>query len=596
MVDRGCLTARSRSRSLLWLLWLLWLLSLVSLPAAAAQVTVQVHGIDGELAANARAFLSIAAKHKEDWSAARIQRLHRRAPGEIRAALKPFGYYGAQVRGRLREDDGHWIASYRVDRGPPTVVTHLELAAHGPGAELPAIQAALAASKLAAGRRLDHRDYKATKAALAAAAYDAGYLDAHFAAATIRIQARTAQAEIELVLETGERYYFGPVHFQQDILAADFVDRYLNFARGQPFSSEQLVALQLALSDSGYFSRVQVRAERDAVLRGPQVKPAPQLPITIITEPRKPRRYTASVGYGTDTGPRLGLGAEFRRLNRSGHRLRVDLRVSRIRQGLAVHYDIPIDDILRDSLSIGGNIAREIIGDVQTEQYVVSLSRSDGWVLGRRRFYIHLEREYFDLGPGGRDATLLFPGVGVTMRSADDLLRPRRGASLVLDVHGGSDALLSDTAFVQTTAEAAAVLPLGSRGRLLGRTRLGLTQAGNFLALPPSQRFYAGGSRSVRGYGYQEISPENAEGEQIGGKYLAEFSVEMEYLFYRQFGAALFFDAGDVTNSRAFHFKRGVGIGFRWLTPVGTLRVDFAHPLDDPDNDFRLHISLGPDL
>jgi len=139
-------------------------------------------------------------------------------------------------------------------------------------------------------------------------------------------------------------------------------------------------------------------------------------------------------------------------------------------------------------------------------------------------------------------------------------------------------------------------LPVTSKGRLLVRGQFGATGVNDFKDLPPSQRYFAGGDSSVRGYGYQSISPTNSDKEDIGGRYLATGSVEGNYFFYKKFGAALFADAGDAANTLNFDFKKSVGIGFRWGSPVGMVRLDLAHPLDDPDSSFRIHFSLGPDL
>jgi translocation and assembly module TamA len=114
--------------------------------------------------------------------------------------------------------------------------------------------------------------------------------------------------------------------------------------------------------------------------------------------------------------------------------------------------------------------------------------------------------------------------------------------------------------------------------------------------LPPSQRFFAGGDRSVRGYRYERLGPTDASGAVTGGRYLVTASVELDYLFFRNYGAAVFFDAGNAANHPWPDLKRSVGIGMRWLSPVGMLRIDIAHPLDDPDTDYRLHLSIGTDL
>ncbi|MEQ8798300.1 MAG: autotransporter assembly complex family protein [Salinisphaeraceae bacterium] len=565
-------------------------------PVRADEVSVTLEGIEGELADNARAFLTIDDKPTRERDEARVRRLHRLASGEIRQALQPFGYYQPEIEAKLTRADEQWRARYQVDPGPATKVTSLELDAVGEGADLPAVQEVLADSELGTGKQLDHRHYEATKSALLSAAYDAGYLDAGYRTATIRVQPEQAEAEIELVLDTGPRYYFGPIKIEQDILDPAFAQRYVPFESGTPFNAERLIDLQLALGDTDYFDQVQIEARRDELLDEPGIDPAPQVPVRVSTEPRKPRRYSASVGYGTDTGARLGLGAEFRRLNRRGHQLRTDLRLSEIKQSLSARYDIPIDNVLEDRLSFGATATQEEIGDVRTDQFRLSASREDGWAKGRRRLYLNLERESFDLGNGRRSSDLLYPGATLSLKQADDLLRPRQGISLSLDVHGGTEALVSATDFIQGHLTAALVVPIGDRARLLTRGELAGTQTSDFDALPPSQRFYAGGDRSVRGYGYQEIGPKNAAGENTGGQYLAIASIEAEYLFYQQFGAAVFFDAGDASPTTGFDLKRGVGMGFRWLSPIGTLRIDFAHPLDDPDSDFSFHFSLGPDL
>jgi translocation and assembly module TamA len=81
----------------------------------------------------------------------------------------------------------------------------------------------------------------------------------------------------------------------------------------------------------------------------------------------------------------------------------------------------------------------------------------------------------------------------------------------------------------------------------------------------------------------------------VGGEYLVLASAELEHLFYKDYGAALFVDAGDAFRDSP-DLKTGAGIGFRWRSPIGMIRLDLAHPFDDPDDSFRIHLSIGPDL
>ncbi|ROO25789.1 hypothetical protein SAHL_13790 [Salinisphaera orenii YIM 95161] len=587
-------------------------------PAFADTVNVRIEGLGDPLRANVRKSLSVAAEHEEPWSTRQIERLYRLAPNEIRNALAPYGYYNPEIDNTLTEPQGEtgaWRAAFDIEQGPPTKVTRLNLAVRGPGDEFPDVREALANTRLAEGGRLIHADYSATKSALYNAAYDAGYLDARFPEAAIRVNPEDNTAEIDLVLYTGERYYFGDVHIEQDILDDDFANRFVPIQPGDPFNAERLIDTQLILSDTDYFDKLEIQADRNAAERAAPVQNwfydllyPPQdplmsigqlrVPVNVEASPSKPQSYTISGGYGTDTGPRIGFGVRFRHLNRRGHQFRSDLRLSAVEQTLQAAYDIPIEDVAEDRLSFTANVSNQEFGDITSINYGIGAVRDTGWSLGRKRAYINLERESYDLGDGAgdRNATLLYPGYTLTLQKADDLLNTRKGVSASLDVHGASEALLSSVDFVQAKFTGNAVLPLTSRSRLLLRTEIGATEVDDFARLPPSQRFFAGGDRNVRGYGYQQISPENGDGENIGGRYLAVGSIEADYRVYKDYGVAAFFDMGDAANTTSFDFKRGVGIGFRWASPVGMIRLDLAHPLDDEDSDFRIHFSLGPDL
>ena len=134
----------------------------------------------------------------------------------------------------------------------------------------------------------------------------------------------------------------------------------------------------------------------------------------------------------------------------------------------------------------------------------------------------------------------------------------------------------------------------GADWRVLGRAEVGRLVADDYLAFPPSLRFYAGGDRSVRGYGYKDIG-QRVQGVNVGGRRLAVASLELERMFTPTWGAAVFVDAGDAYDTR-FEWHRGVGAGLRWRSPVGPVRVDLARGLDGPSAGLRLHITIGPDL
>lgn len=602
---------RRQQSGLLWLLLCLLLSPALALAAAEVPLRVEITGIEGRLLENVRAFLSILdpledeggvlgtvtetiglseEEDEEPLTEYRIRQLHEQAAEEIRMALRPFGYYDARVDASLEKIEGEWVATYRVDPGRPTRLSEVEIRVEGEGRNDPAIRTALQQIDLAKGQILSHPGYEQAKSLLVQTAYGAGYLDARLTRSEIRVLAERRSAEIHLVLETGEQYYFGDVDIRQDILDPDFVHRFVDIEPGDPFDTRALIDLQLALRDSAYFSTVELSADKDKAENQ-------RVPVMVRTEPTQPQKYRFSLGYGTDTGPRVGVGVLFRRVNRQGHQIRLDAQVSAIKTNASAQYKIPVGNVATDFVDFTAGIEQISLNDIESQQYAIGTSLNDGWYGGRRRLYLSLEREIYTFGDGpSQQSDLLIPGFVYTRTRADDLLFTREGYSLTTDVHGATERLLSDTTFAQGRVDLRAVYPLAERARLLLHLEYGATTVSDFSELPPSQRFFAGGSRSVRGYGYQKLAPENADGAIVGGRYLAVASVELDYLFYGNFGGAVFFDAGNAGNDPLPEPKLGVGIGFRYRSPIGMIRLDVAHPLDDPDKSYRIHISIGPDL
>ncbi len=578
-----------------------------SIAIAAETIRVDITGIKGDLLENVKAFLSIAQAAKKDKRGVfpsfgqdkkkpgpeldekTIRRMHRQAPEEIRRALQPFGYYKPKIDATLVKREQVWRAAFAIDPGPPTKLRRVEIDVSGEGRDLPAVKAALASILLEPGLQLDHRDYETAKRKLSDALYQAGFVDAKFKRGEIKVYPEANQADIFLLMASGPQFYFGHITIEQEILEPEFVERLSTIESGDRFDARKLLDLQLALQESGYFKQAEILAQREKAVDN-------KIPVVAKTVPTKPRRYFLGLGFGTDTGPRFTTGTEWRRLNRKGHKLRLDFRLTAIEQSISAQYQIPLKDVLSDSLAFTGSASREKVGDIDTNQFKVGTSLNENWLGFRRRIYLTLERENFDLGDGNQTSNLLMPGIELSRRSFDNLIYPRKGYSAALDIHGGIESPLTETTFLHTRISARSVWPMTRRGRLLFRGEIGAIRSAVFADLPPSQRFYAGGDQSVRGYGYQELGPENSDGDVIGGRYLTTASVEADYLLYKDIGVAAFFDAGNAADDYPVDFKRAVGVGLRYRSPVAMIRLDLARPLDDPDTTFRLHFSIGAEL
>ncbi|MFU8817648.1 MAG: autotransporter assembly complex protein TamA [Pseudomonadales bacterium] len=586
------------------------LLSLMFLPwpCAGAELDVRIEGIEGRLLENVRLLLSIArlddegreivlSREEVDQQAelpavtlAEVRRRHRAAPGQIREALMPFGYYLPEISAELVEAEDAYLARYEVDRGPPTRIRELNVQVLGEGRDARPVRDALRGIGLAEEQRLVHRRYQEAKSALFDAAFDHGFLAAAWKTSEIRVQEDRLHADIHLVLDTGPQFRFGEVTFEQDVLNPRFVQRFVEFEPGDRYDVQKLLTLQRQLSESEYFRRVQIQAPPEMADEDHHV------PVTVLVEPAPSQRYTFGLGFGSDTGVRGNIGVLVRRLNERGHRLAGDLRLSEIERSIGLRYDIPIRNIAADRVSFSATARQEEVGDADIDQFAVGISHVVTWQGFRRHLYLQGQRELFEFGDEPQEGVnLLMPGVTLSRERANDLVYPTRGYRIWADFRAGLDALISDVSFTRLEISGSWVRGIGEDTRVLVRAEAGALWSDQFPLLPPSQRFFAGGDRSVRGYGFRDLGPRNVFGDVIGAERLLAGSVELERLFYGNFGAAVFVDAGDAFDSSP-DLNVGAGVGLRWRSPIGVVRVDVAHPFDDPDNDFRLHITIGADI
>jgi translocation and assembly module TamA len=157
------------------------------------------------------------------------------------------------------------------------------------------------------------------------------------------------------------------------------------------------------------------------------------------------------------------------------------------------------------------------------------------------------------------------------------------------------------TVFLKTEATVSHYVPLGeSRDFILAlRMKLGMIAGAGRDDVPPDERFYAGGGGSVRGYPYRTISPLDDD-DPIGGRSLLESSIELRKKVTETFGLVVFVDGGTVSESPYPDFdseyRLGAGVGGRYYSPIGPLRLDVAIPLNrrsEIDNSFEIYLSLG---
>lgn len=562
------------------------LLALLAVPAAA-RGEVSIEGVDEEVRSGILAFIGLdelPCDAPRWW----VERGYRDAIGETGRALETYGFYRSSVQAELVWGEACWLASFDVVPGEPVRVGYLEVEVSAPLADEPDMAALLSDPGLVPGERFTHAAYEAVKGRVLDRARDLGYLDAAFTRHRVTVDLESGQADVGLALESGVRYRIGAVEIDQDQLRAELFDRFLTITEGDDFRARELRETQRRLMESDYFDRVLVAPVLERRAEG-------RVPIGVQADTSARRNVLLGAGYATDTGPRVRGDVRYRLINRKGHRLRGGLLASTVLSEANVEYGLPYGDPTHQWLIFKGSVAYEETDTARSFRQVVGAARShrrgDHWT---ETNYVEYRFEDFDVGDQEGDSDLLLIGTSWSYTSTIDAPRALSGRTITFDVHGASKALASDTDFLKLVVHGKQIVPLGNRVRLIGRFSSGWTFKSEFDELPPSERFFAGGDNSIRGYEYESLGPEE-NGTVVGGTRLLTGSLELDVLIRPKWSVAFFADSGSAFNDSP-DFSTGVGAGLRWYSPVGPIRLDLAHPLDDPDNDFRIHLSFGPDL
>ena len=559
------------------------------LAAAGAQSDVRIVGVEGAVADNVLAHLDLDDEPCDAPERRIAQRL-RAAPAQVRSALEAFGYYAPEIATQSVPREGCWHVELTIDPGPRVVLRRVDVAIDGEAADDPAFAAIRAAPGLAPGAPLEHAAYEELKRRLVDLAAERGYAEARFDASRIDVYPAELAADVTLRFDSGPRYRFGPIVLEQDVLSERMVRSYLGFEPGEPYDNRRLAALYVELSESGYFSSIDVRPEApDDETR--------TIPVRIALAGAPRRLITYGAGFSTDTGPRVTFGRTNRRWNDRGHQFGVSAQLSPVTSEVTANYRFPFGDPRFQWVSFDAGARREVTDTSESEGLEISarrvFERPGAWT--RTELVTWLIEDFEVADQVGR-SRILMPAIDWMRLRADNTIRPRRGSKIDIEVRGGSDRLGSDTSFLQTIVEGKWIWSAPSSARFIVRTRAGVTWEREFEQLPPSVRFFAGGDNSVRGYAFEALGPVDETGKVIGGAKLLTASFEYEHPLTGRWSLAAFVDSGNAFNGSRIDAKTGAGLGGRWQSPLGPIRLDLAVPVDDEARSFRIHVSLGPDL
>jgi translocation and assembly module TamA len=563
--------------------------------STAATVSVSITGVEDDLLNNVRGFLPLYRfNDKEAPSAGRLRFLHAQADEKIREALAPYGYYRPTVTPGLELADGVWQASYAISPGDRIPLKTVDIKVTGEAETDPAFTDAIKISRLKAGAPLLHEHYESFKQRLQVLASERGYFDAVLKEGEIRIDLKNYEAAFILHFDSGMRYYLGDVSFDQDKpwLSEQMLERFSDIQPGQAYLVEDLQQLQGDLSNTEYYNEVTL----DVSPKNADAQHV--IPVVVNLTARNPTRYSFGAGYGTDTGARVKAGITRRRINQAGHHFTGEVLLSEFKYGIAGDYIIPGSDPRTDSWGIRGSLEDE---HSSTSNYTSAsiggyYRHRDG--LWMKTYSLDYLVERYEVSGSKETSKLLIPSIEWTRTypsEMDKRIYPTNGTLLQLSVRGASEDVLSDTSFIQPMVSGKWIHSFANSTRLIARGAAGTTSVTDFDKLPTSLRFFTGGDKTVRGYAYKVIGP-MVGGDVVGGKNLLESSLEYEVPVNGKWSIAAFADIGDAFDDKP-DYKRGIGLGFHWQSPIGPVRLDFGHALDQPPGkQLRLHLTIGSDL
>lgn len=580
-----------RNRTLFFSILLLLITFAPCLAETETALTITVDGVKGRLYDNVMARLRINRfSQNSELSETEIRRLHRLAEPDIKDSLAPFGYYSVNVKSELQNSDLGWQAFYHITVGDPVLLDSMSISIVGEGAELTELSDAERFFDLVKGAALLQANYESGKRDLLRHTRALGFLDAVYTVHEIRIDRTSYVAEIELVLDTGQRYLFGEVSSDQQVISDELLARFVPFQRGDWFIPRELQELQRDLYRTDYFGQVLVKGDTD----NPEGK---YIPVSIELEPLENYNlYSIGVGYATDTKAHLRFEWMNRLLNQSGHRLNTSFMVGEQESYCVVNYRIPVADPRFNTVAGSALWNRELWEDTVTNMYSGGLGFE---YMTTKRFYgvsLEILREDYRIGETTGENELLMPGVKGSWAFADSIINTENGLRATVEVHGASEEFVSDASFLSLRGDGRLIVTPLSSWRLIGRGSIGYTLVDSIDDIPPSQRFYAGGERSVRGYRYRTLGPEDEDGNVVGGTYMLTGSIEIEKSLSELWRVAAFYDTGNAMDDFTVDFAHGVGVGVGLALPFGQARLDLAYPLRELGSAQYVFISVGTDL
>jgi len=465
------------------------------------------------------------------------------------AALQAMGYYRSNINIQINKDARHdgktlWRMFIGVKLNEPTRFDDILIDIQGEAELDPKfleLVTDIQQNVLKSGDIINHGVYEEVKSKISSLALDRGYFDGKFLRSRLAIRQNFETADVELVYQSGRRYYLGEVLFSEFDLEPELLEAMIPFDVGEPYTSQRLIQFQNTLQQSQYFGTTLVVPNRKESLNQ-------LIPLNVTLGETKSHFVDVGIGYATDTLFRITTSWRTPKINRYGHSQETKLEYSQINPTGRFTYRIPLSHPIKDILQLQATLEDDEYGGLVSkylEGRVANVRIYDNW---SAQYYLRFLTERWrilayedDEVEGG---SYLMPGVIFSRtRRKGPQLDPSWGFSQYYIFEGGAEGAGSDINILRAIARWRFITTPLRRHRLVFRAEVGISDIFDEPKsdLAPSLRFFAGGDQSIRGFDYQSQGPTEIinEGEfageevVVGGKRMALASVEYQYCRYR---------------------------------------------------------------
>lgn len=580
--------------------------ALVPAPAGHADIRyrTKIVGASGDLADVLDKVSEL--KTLEGRQPASEEALRRRADRDLSRladAAHSLGYWDARFDYRI--DTAPQPQSVTVKVAPGLLYRVASVAVLGPDGRPLAIPPAAAPLPLKPGDPARTAPVVAAQAALLTAFGDSGHPFAKVDSRRVVIDRRNHTMAVTYELAPGPAMRFGGVAITGlKTLNPGYVERRLRWRRGAAYDAAKVEQTRRALIESGLFSTVRITPQAEPGRPG-------SAQMTIDATERPHRTIGAGLGYNTSQGAAARIFWENRNLFGNAEYLRLSATAGQQVYGLNANFRRPDTFATDQDFLATAEIANETPSAYHSRRALATagFERRFGRLLTGGVLLEGEEanvEELADLSTiTSAQHTQRYTLVGVPayvkLDTTDNLLSPSQGWRAQLSVTPAHTFSSPNLNFVTNLLSASTYWQVGAQGRtiLAGRVALGSLDGASLLQLPADQRIYVGGGGTIRPYGYQLAGPLAPNNEPIGGKSSLVMNFEARIKVTDTIGVVPFVDAGSYYETSLPQLDQrllyGVGLGLRYYTPFGPLRLDLATPLykRSADSWIQVYVSLG---